>query len=90
MTTEIRSDPREGEVFQQRYRLDRVLGKGGFGVLYNLAWLVDTLYLALAAFYLLVLIPVMLLFKIPVSKSFTAVKEPAVIAFSTTSSERSG
>jgi proton glutamate symport protein len=63
------------------------IGKGGFGVLYNLAWLVGTLYLALAAFYLLVLLPVMVLFKVPIKKFFTAVKEPAVIAFSTTSSE---
>jgi Na+/H+-dicarboxylate symporter len=63
------------------------IGKGGFGVLYNLAWLVATLYIALAAFYLLVLFPVMLIFKIPIRKFFLAVKEPAVIAFSTTSSE---
>jgi proton glutamate symport protein len=63
------------------------IGKGGFGVLYNLAWLVGTLYIALAAFYLLVLFPVMLLFKVPAGKFFKAVKEPAVIAFSTTSSE---
>jgi proton glutamate symport protein len=63
------------------------IGKGGFGVLYNLAWLVGTLYIALAAFYLLVLVPVMLLFKIPNRKFITTVKEPAVIAFSTTSSE---
>jgi proton glutamate symport protein len=63
------------------------IGKGGFGVLYNLAWLVGTLYIALVAFYLLVLFPVMLIFKVPIRKFFTAVKEPAVIAFSTTSSE---
>ncbi|HMC76811.1 MAG TPA: cation:dicarboxylase symporter family transporter [Vicinamibacterales bacterium] len=63
------------------------IGKGGFGVLYNLAWLVATLYIALAVFYLAVLLPVMLLFKVPIRKFFTAVKEPAVIAFSTTSSE---
>jgi len=63
------------------------IGHGGFGVLYNLAWLVGTLYIALAAFYLLVLIPVMLLLGISIRKFFTAVKEPAVIAFSTTSSE---
>jgi proton glutamate symport protein len=63
------------------------IGKGGFGVLYNLAWLVATLYIALATFYLLVLLPVMFLFKVPIRKFFTAVKEPAVIAFSTTSSE---
>jgi proton glutamate symport protein len=63
------------------------IGKGGFGVLYNLAWLVGTLYLALVAFYLLVLVPVMLLFGISIRKFFKAVREPAVIAFSTTSSE---
>src|SRR4051812_6262343 len=63
------------------------IGKGGFGVLYNLAWLVGTLYIALAAFYLLVLVPVMLLFRIPIRKFFATVREPAVIAFSTTSSE---
>jgi proton glutamate symport protein len=63
------------------------IGKGGFGVLYNLAWLVGTLYIALIAFYVLVLIPVMFLFRVPVGKFVTAVREPAVIAFSTTSSE---
>jgi proton glutamate symport protein len=63
------------------------IGKGGFGVLYSLAWLVGTLYIALAAFYLLVLVPVMLLLRIPVRKFVRAVKDPAVIAFSTTSSE---
>ena len=63
------------------------IGKGGFGVLYHLAWLVGTLYIALAAFYLLVLVPVMLLFRIPIGKFLATVREPAVIAFSTTSSE---
>jgi proton glutamate symport protein len=63
------------------------IGHGGFAVLYNLAWLVGTLYVALAAFYLLVFVPVMLLLRIPIGKFFTAVKEPAIIAFSTTSSE---
>jgi proton glutamate symport protein len=63
------------------------IGKGGFGVLYNLAWLVGTLYIALAAFYLLVLVPVILIFGVPLAKFVRAVREPAVIAFSTTSSE---
>jgi len=63
------------------------IGHGGFGVLYNLAWLVATLYIALSALYLLVFVPVMLLFDISIRKFVTAVKEPAVIAFSTTSSE---
>ena len=63
------------------------IGKGGFGVLYNLAWLVGTFYIALAAFYLLVLVPVMVLIGVPIRKFIQAVREPAVIAFSTTSSE---
>src|SRR4026209_3049651 len=63
------------------------IGKGGFGVLYNLAWLVGTFYVALAGLYLFVLLPVMALFRIPIRKFVQSVKEPAVIAFSTTSSE---
>ncbi|HVZ22404.1 MAG TPA: cation:dicarboxylase symporter family transporter, partial [Vicinamibacterales bacterium] len=63
------------------------IGQGGFAVLYNLAWLVGTLYIALAVFYLAVLVPVMVLFRIPIGKFVKSVKEPAVIAFSTTSSE---
>ena len=63
------------------------IGQSGFSVLRNLAWLVGTLYIALAAFYLLVFGPVMLLFRVPIGKFFKAVREPAMIAFSTTSSE---
>jgi proton glutamate symport protein len=63
------------------------VGHGGLGVLWNLAWLVATLYLALTVFILIVLLPVAILFKVPIRKFITAVKEPAVIAFSTTSSE---
>jgi proton glutamate symport protein len=63
------------------------VGHGGLGVLYNLAWLVATLYMALAAFILLVLLPIALMFRVPIRKFIKAVKEPAVIAFSTTSSE---
>jgi Na+/H+-dicarboxylate symporter len=63
------------------------VGAGGLGVLRNLAWLIGTFYVALAAFVLLVLVPVILLFRIPLGKFLKAVREPAVIAFSTTSSE---
>jgi proton glutamate symport protein len=63
------------------------VGHGGLGVLYNLAWLVATLYLALAFFILAVLLPIALIFKVPIRKFVKAVKEPAIIAFSTTSSE---
>src|SRR5262245_23056309 len=63
------------------------VGHGGLGVLYNLGLLVITLYLALTVFILVVLLPVAFIFKVPIRKFLKAVKEPAVIAFSTTSSE---
>ena len=63
------------------------VGHGGLGVLYNLAWLVATLYMALAFFILAVLLPIALMFRVPLRKFIKAVKEPAIIAFSTTSSE---
>jgi proton glutamate symport protein len=63
------------------------VGRGGISVLYSLAWLVGTLYIALAAFTLLVLVPIIIMFRIPLRKFLKAVKEPAVIAFTTTSSE---
>jgi Na+/H+-dicarboxylate symporter len=63
------------------------VGHGGLGVLYNLAKLVLTLYAALAVFMLVVLLPAALLFRVPLRKFIRAVKEPAIIAFSTTSSE---
>jgi proton glutamate symport protein len=46
-----------------------------------------TLYVALLAFLLLVLLPVALLLKIPVIKFLKAISEPVSIAFATTSSE---
>jgi proton glutamate symport protein len=63
------------------------VGHGGLGVLYNLAWLVGTLYMALAVLILGVFLPIALIFKVPLRKFIRAVKEPAIIAFSTTSSE---
>ena len=63
------------------------VGHSGLGVLYNLGWLVGTLYMALAVLYLFVFLPVALLFKVPLRKFVKAIREPAVIAFSTTSSE---
>jgi len=63
------------------------IGASGVQVMVNLAYLIVTLYVALAVFFLAVLIPVMLLFRIPIVGFFKAIKEPALIAFSTTSSE---
>lgn len=63
------------------------VGHGGMKVLWNLGWLVGTLYAALAAFLLLVLLPIALVARIPLRAFIRAIKEPAIIAFSTTSSE---
>jgi proton glutamate symport protein len=63
------------------------VGHSGIGILYNLGWLVATLYMALAALFVLVFLPAALLFKVPIRKFVKAVREPAVIAFSTASSE---
>lgn len=63
------------------------VGKSGIDILKNLALLVGTLYGALIAFVLLVLLPTALIMKVPVRRFIKAVKEPWLIAFSTASSE---
>jgi proton glutamate symport protein len=63
------------------------VGHRGLSVLINLGLLIATLYGALLAFVILVLVPVALLARVPLRKFIDAVKEPALIAFSTTSSE---
>jgi proton glutamate symport protein len=63
------------------------VGHGGVKVLWNLAQLVGTLYLALAVFVLVVLLPVALFNKIPIRAFLKMVREPAMIAFTTTASE---
>lgn len=63
------------------------VGHSGLGVLKNLLWLVLTLYGALMIFVLLVLLPVALIWRIPIRGFLKAVKEPALIAFTTTSSD---
>jgi proton glutamate symport protein len=62
---------------------------GGMGLvtLLPLAKLVLTCYAALAAFVLLVILPVLLIYRISVRRFVAAVGEPAAIAFATTSSE---
>jgi Na+/H+-dicarboxylate symporter len=59
----------------------------GFDVMFNLARLVATLYVALIIFLGGVLLPIAVLVKVPVRKFVRAVAEPATIAFSTSSSE---
>jgi proton glutamate symport protein len=63
------------------------VGHNGLGVLVNLGKLLLTLYGALAAFGLVVLLPTMLLFRISVGKFVMAALEPATIAFATATSE---
>src|ERR1035437_1731642 len=59
----------------------------GLGVLRNLAVLVGTLYGACLVCILLVYLPIAVMFRIPVRAFWSAVKEPALIAFSTASGE---
>jgi Na+/H+-dicarboxylate symporter len=63
------------------------VGNKGLSVLINLGLLVMSLYIALIIFVVFVFGGVMLMFRIPIRQFFNAVKEPALIAFSTTSSE---
>jgi proton glutamate symport protein len=63
------------------------VGHSGLKVLLNLLYLILTLYGALVFFMLFVLLPVAFLARLPFKKFAKAVKEPALIAFSTTSSE---
>lgn len=59
----------------------------GFGVLKNLFMLVGTLYMALIAFIVLVLVPIGLIIKLPFRKFIKAISEPVSIAFATSTSE---
>jgi proton glutamate symport protein len=63
------------------------IGHMGIGIVGNLLKLLATLYVALILFLLFVLVPVALIFKIPLRRFVKAVSEPASIAFATTSSE---
>ena len=63
------------------------VGKLGIGTLASLARLVGTAYATLLAFALLVLLPIMLIFRIPIARFLKAAGEPAAIGFATTTSE---
>jgi proton glutamate symport protein len=63
------------------------VGHMGLGVLVNLAKLLATLYGALIAFGLLVLLPVALVARVPLRKFLAAIAAPASIAFGTATSE---
>ncbi len=63
------------------------VGSTGLSILGNLAQLLLTLYVALFVFIGGVLLPVALIFKVPVREFVKAVAEPVSIAFGTSSSE---
>jgi proton glutamate symport protein len=63
------------------------VGQRGLVVLLPLAKLLGTLYGALAAFLLLVLLPAAVLFRVPLRRFMEAVAEPATIGFATSTSE---
>ncbi|MBN8701521.1 MAG: cation:dicarboxylase symporter family transporter [Bacteroidetes bacterium] len=63
------------------------VGKYGLGVFENLIQLLLTLYGALVAFVLLILLPIALLVKVPIKKFIQAIEEPIMLAFATASSE---
>lgn len=63
------------------------VGKMGIGVLLNGIYLVLTLYGALIAFILLVLLPICFFTKLNIKNLFKAISEPFTLAFATASSE---
>jgi len=63
------------------------VSKYGLGVFENLFRLLMTLYLALLAFVVLILLPIALVAKVPLKKFWNAIAEPVTLAFATASSE---
>jgi proton glutamate symport protein len=67
--------------------LAATIGHHGLGVLGSLGKLVLTIYIALIIFCALVFVPIILLAKVPLGAFVHAVRQPALIAFSTSTSE---
>ena len=63
------------------------VGHTGLAILASLLKLLLTLYVALAVFVLGVLLPIALIFRVPLRRFLKAVAEPVTIAFGTASSE---
>jgi proton glutamate symport protein len=63
------------------------VGHMGLGILLSLFKLLATLYVALTAFLLFVLLPIALIARVPIRRFLAAIGEPVSIAFATTSSE---
>ena len=63
------------------------IGHMGLGVLYNLSKLLATLYVTLIVFVVCVLLPIALIFRLPIRRLAKVAVQPCTIAFATTSSE---
>ncbi len=63
------------------------VGHMGIGILVNLGKMLVTLYVSIFIFITCVLVPVALLFRVPLRRFFKAVADPVTIAFATTASE---
>ena len=63
------------------------IGSKGVGVLFGLGKLIVTMYVSAVLCILVVLLPGLLLFRIPLVRFYRAVREPFMIGFSTASSE---
>ena len=63
------------------------IGQMGLDIFVNLFKLLATLYVSLIVFLVGVLLPIALIFRIPVRKFINKISEPVAIAFATTSSE---
>ena len=63
------------------------IAQSGLGVMLNLGKLALTLYVAIAVFALVAMLPALLLARLPLREFLRAVAEPATIAFATSTSE---
>jgi proton glutamate symport protein len=63
------------------------IGSKGVKVLFGLGQLIGTMYVSAVLCILLVLLPGLIVFRIPIEKFYRAVREPFLIGFSTASSE---
>src|SRR3989442_3801813 len=63
------------------------IATNGLGVIVNLGKLIGSLYLALFILIVCVLVPVMIIARVPIRQFIKAIREPFTIAFATTSSE---
>ena len=63
------------------------IGSMGLATMLPLLKLVATCYVALAVFVLLVLVPILMLARIPIGRFLAAIAEPVAIGFATTTSE---